>query len=62
MLETRPDIAFAVTKLSQFATNPSKDHLVKALYIYCYLIRTPDYRIIYNGRKVKSFIAYADSD
>jgi hypothetical protein len=33
MLGTRPDIAFAVTKLSQFASNPSKDYLAKALYI-----------------------------
>jgi hypothetical protein len=32
MLETCPNIAFAVTKLSQFAANPSKDHLVKVLY------------------------------
>ena len=29
MLGTRPDIAFAVTKLAQFAANPSKDHLEK---------------------------------
>ena len=33
MLGTRPDIAFAVTKMSQFAANPSKEHLSKALYI-----------------------------
>jgi hypothetical protein len=62
MLGTRPDIAFAVTKLSQFAANPSKDHLVKALYICRYLIGTPEYRIIYSGRKQRGFIAYADSD
>jgi hypothetical protein len=37
MLGTRPDIAYAVTKLSQFASNPSKDHLSKALYICKYL-------------------------
>jgi len=62
MLGTCPDIAFAVTKLSQFAANPSKDHLVKALYICRYLIGTPEYRIIYSGRKQRGFIAYADSD
>jgi len=37
MLGTRPDIAFAVTKLAQFAARPSKDHLNKVLYICCYL-------------------------
>jgi len=62
MLGTRPDIAFAVTKLSQFTANPTKDHLVKALYICHYLIGTPEYRIIYSSRKQRGFIAYADSD
>jgi hypothetical protein len=38
MLGTRPDIAFAVTKLSQHAANPSKEHLQKALYICRYLV------------------------
>ena len=33
MLGTRLDLAFAVTKLSQFASNPSEDHLNHALYI-----------------------------
>jgi len=38
MLGTRPNIAFAVTHLSCHATNPSQDHLNKALYICHYLI------------------------
>jgi hypothetical protein len=38
MLGTHPDIAFAVTKLSQHTTNPSKDHLSRVLYICCYLL------------------------
>src|ERR1700685_4095028 len=33
MLGTRPDIAYAVTKLSQFSVNPSREHFDKALYI-----------------------------
>jgi len=33
MLGTRPDIAYAVTKMSQFAVNPSHKHLDKVLYI-----------------------------
>ena len=31
MLGTRPDIAFAVTKLAQFAARPSEEHFTKAL-------------------------------
>ena len=32
-LGTYPDVAYAVVALSQHATNPSKEHLNKALYI-----------------------------
>ena len=39
-LGTRPDIAFAVTKLAQFAARPSEEHLAKALYICRYLVGT----------------------
>jgi hypothetical protein len=54
MLGTRPDIAFAVTKLSQHAANPSKEHLQKALYICHYLAGTPHYKLVYNGSKLLS--------
>ena len=33
MLGTRPDIAQAVIKMSQFSSNPSEEHLQKALYL-----------------------------
>jgi len=61
MLGTCPDIAFAVTKMSQFAANPSEEHLSKALYICHYLIGTADYSLTY-GRSRDGIIAYADSD
>jgi hypothetical protein len=60
MLGTRPDIAYAVTKLSQYAANPSKDHLAKVHYICCYLAGTPDYALVYKDGK--GIISYADSD
>jgi hypothetical protein len=40
MLGTRPDIAQAVIKISQFSSNPTENHLQKALYIVRYLIGT----------------------
>src|SRR5258708_29119362 len=49
MLGTRPDIAFAVTKLAQFAARPSKEHFSKALYICCYLRGTSSYCLTYDG-------------
>jgi len=62
MLGTRPDIAYAVTKLAQFAANPSEEHLNRALYICCYLLGTADYALIYDGKSDGGLIAYADSD
>ena len=48
MLGTCPDIAYAVTHLSQFSANPSKEYLDKTLYICCYLAGTRDYALIYD--------------
>ena len=62
MLGTRPDIAFAVTKLAQFAANPSKEHLDKAKYVLRYLAGTAKYALVYQGASNKGLIAYTDSD
>jgi len=62
MLGTRPDIAFAVTKMAQFAANPSKEHLDKAKYIVRYLASTPKYALVLDGASNKGLIAYSDSD
>jgi hypothetical protein len=61
MLGTRPDIAFAVTKMVQFAANPSEEHLTKALYICKYLAGTTDYSLQY-GLKQEGLYAYANAD
>ena len=62
MLGTRPDITYAVTKLSQHSANPSQDHLDKALYICRYLVGTKDYALVYNGKSGDGIIACTDSD
>ena len=61
MLGTRPDISFAVTKMSQFTSNPTKEHLDRALYICRYLLGTADYALTY-GKSDTGIIAYADAD
>jgi len=62
MLGTRPDITFAVTKLAQYAANPSKEHLDEALYICRYLVRTPNYRLTYDCSSGQGLSACTDSD
>jgi len=61
MLGTRPDIAFAVTKLAQFAANPSKEHLDRALYICRYLVGTSKYQLSYDGNSGEGISACTDS-
>jgi hypothetical protein len=46
---TRPDISFAVSKLSQFVSNPGDDHWNALGRVMCYLKGTMDYGIHYTG-------------
>src|SRR5271154_5793976 len=62
MLGTRPDICYAVTKLSQFSANPSQEHLDKAMYIMRYLAGTKHYALAFKGNTQKGIYAYTDSD
>ena len=61
MLGTRPDIAYTVTKMAQFAANLSEEHLTKALYICKYLAGMTNYKLQY-GLKQQGLYAYADAD
>ena len=62
MIGTRPDIAFAVTHLLQFSTNPTKDHYKAAQHVCHCLVGTHDYKLVYNREEDKGLVAYTDSD
>jgi hypothetical protein len=61
-LGSRPDIAYAVTKLSQFCSNPSDVHLQGAKHVLRYLAHTSSYKITYKGDSNAGLIGYSDSD
>ena len=61
-LGTRPDIAFAVTRLSQFNSDPTEEHLRYAKYVLRYLKGTKSLRICYDGSSNAGLIGYSDSD
>jgi hypothetical protein len=46
---TRPDISFAVSKLSRFTSNLGDDHWRVLEQVMHYLVGTIDYRIHYSG-------------
>ena len=62
MLGTRPDITYAVTKLAQFSTNPSHEHMEKAKYICRYLNSTANYALVFDGSSGEGVIGYTDSE
>jgi len=61
---TRPDIAFAVSNLSQFLENPSTKHWKVAKRVLRYLQGTVKLGIIFDGNCELSnkLIAYSDTD
>jgi hypothetical protein len=68
MIGTRPDLAYAVTKMAQYSSNPSRDHLNRLLYIGRYLVGTMDYTLEYSGENLSNpnketgLTFYSDSD
>jgi hypothetical protein len=63
MLSIRPNIAYAVIKMFQFAANLSEEHLQRALYIIRYLSTMKDLCILYSRHGPSSgLITYSNTD
>ena len=62
IIGTQPDIAYAVIALSKHSANPTKEHISKVLYIYCYLLGTPDAVLHFDGNQDQGIIAFTDAD
>ena len=65
MLGTRPDIAFAITTLSQFSSNPGPKHWMAIKRLLRYLRGTLNYSLTYGNignHMTPSLIGYCDSD
>ena len=61
-ISTRPNIAFAAMRLSQFNNNPTKEHIKYTKYILRYLKGTKELKIKYDGSSDAGLIGYSDSD
>ena len=62
MLGTRPDLSFAVTKLSQFGSNPTDYHFKAAKHVLRYLSATQNYRLQFGSIDDNEITGYSDSD
>jgi hypothetical protein len=58
---TRPDIAFAVSRLAQYAANPSPQHYKLAQYVLGYLVGTKEMCIRFDGVHGDGLHGYSDS-
>ena len=61
MIEIRPDLAFAVKKLSQYCQNPSVRHRTALNRVLRYLKKTFDLQFIYDETIDSNFTCYADA-
>jgi hypothetical protein len=58
---TRPDLAFAVSKLSQYLSNPSIHHMQAAKHVLRYIKGTLDYGICYSPSSESLPFGFSDS-
>ena len=61
MLCKRPDICYAVGKVSRYQSNPGMGHWIAVRHILKYLMRTRDYMLVYSGGDLNP-IGYTDSN
>jgi hypothetical protein len=62
LMNTRPDICFAMNTLSQFLVEPRHVHLVVEKHVMRYLKGTLDFGLNYDGDHDFTLNGYTDSD
>ncbi|WP_375449353.1 reverse transcriptase domain-containing protein [uncultured Nostoc sp.] len=62
MTETRFDIAYAMSTVSQFASNPTSDHVAAVKRIFRYLRKYPNLRITFHQGKIFELEGQVDAD
>ncbi len=62
MTQTRPDIAYAVSTLSQFAHNPNDTHWKALKRVFRYVRGTLDVVVEYKSSEQLELLGYSDSD
>jgi len=62
IVSTRPDLAFAVGRLSQYSSVPNKQYGKAAKYVLRYLESTKNRGLVLGGAGKPELIGYSDSD
>ena len=61
LVNTRPDINFAVNSLSQFMVDPRRVHWTTAKHILCYIRGTMEYGLVYKRRGSVQLAGFIDA-
>lgn len=59
---TRPDISFALGRLSQYLSDPAEFHMSALKRVLKYLRSTIDHGITFGGENAEGLVGYSDSD
>ncbi|GAU30132.1 hypothetical protein TSUD_360250 [Trifolium subterraneum] len=62
LTHTRPEISYAVSKLSQFLDSPTDSHMLAGLHILKYLKNNPGQGLFFSSSSPLSLRGYSDSD
>ena len=62
LVNTRPDLSFAVNTLSQFMVEPRRVHWITAKHVLRYIAGTVDYGLYYVRGDGVRLVGYSDSD
>jgi hypothetical protein len=62
LVNTRPDISFAVNSLSQFMVDPRRVHWTVANHVLCYLRGTMEYKLLYERSGGVTLAGFIDVD
>ena len=62
MLGSRPGICYAVSKLSQYGSNPDEDHMAAAIQVFQYLKATSHLWLTYNSSNGSEFLGWCNAD
>jgi hypothetical protein len=62
LTHTRPNIAYTVSKLSQFLDSPTTEHMLAGLHVLKYLKQSPGQGLIYSSTSSLNLKGFSDSD
>jgi hypothetical protein len=62
LMNTRPDMAFAVGYLSRFMEDPRQEHMAAMKHLLRYVAGTIDYGLAYTSNAELNLVGYSDSD